>query len=357
MFAALVPGLRDLRSPLACGLLWLLAAWFAIARQSPDVDSEEAPQLVREIWRLVEPLGTPGVVAVVTFVAYLAGVVLSVQLSQVYRALSAPALAMTRPMVQLMLKLPAFRGLANDYDYILESQSTWKIAGSLTAMREADSDKLHKLALTRLHEAERAGVSPAEVLQELPRTRELLESSITVKRREGKPKNLWELVRGASDSLDEDLQDAMPRAAQRLMLKHPSVHSEYDREITEASFRYALTIPLIALTAALLSYIPGFYSAVTLGQAFVFVAALYAILTIMTVRGLQSTFSANDLLVVTILDDPNIHPILFSWDQQIMAAKAAPAQPTPEAVADKDKNVFFSLFHRNRSRRAKETRS
>jgi hypothetical protein len=72
MLTTLLPGLRELRAPLAAGYLWLVTAWIALASRIPT--PETASGVLKDIYRLGQAVGKPGVIAAVTFVAYIIGI-------------------------------------------------------------------------------------------------------------------------------------------------------------------------------------------------------------------------------------------------------------------------------------------
>lgn len=73
VLAHLLPALREVRSPLVGGYLWLLAAWLLFGGFVPvsPLDSESNTWVL--IGRLVEPLGVAGLTVVGSVTAYLVG--------------------------------------------------------------------------------------------------------------------------------------------------------------------------------------------------------------------------------------------------------------------------------------------
>jgi hypothetical protein len=69
MLASLLPGLREIRTPLAVGYLWLIDIWLIFADKLPPADNE----VVRRIFELGELLGKGAIVVAVSFAAYLMG--------------------------------------------------------------------------------------------------------------------------------------------------------------------------------------------------------------------------------------------------------------------------------------------
>jgi hypothetical protein len=72
MFTSLLPGLRELRAPLAAGYLWLAAGWLYFAPQLP-ASVEDAQGVLRDVYRVVAAGDPVAVVAGLTFIAYLLG--------------------------------------------------------------------------------------------------------------------------------------------------------------------------------------------------------------------------------------------------------------------------------------------
>src|SRR4051812_18812592 len=70
MLASLLPGLRELRTPLAAGYLWLVFAFFVCG--SP-ADISAAPGPLQDLASAVEALGKTALAVGVSFMAYLIG--------------------------------------------------------------------------------------------------------------------------------------------------------------------------------------------------------------------------------------------------------------------------------------------
>lgn len=71
MLTALLPGLRDLRAPLASGGTWLVVIWLLWGRNLPAHD--EATGLLKDIYTLAEHLGTAATLGAIAFISYLIG--------------------------------------------------------------------------------------------------------------------------------------------------------------------------------------------------------------------------------------------------------------------------------------------
>jgi hypothetical protein len=77
MLLNLLPGLRDLRTPLAVGYLWLATGWLLFSGAFPS--RAEATGLAASVYRFADVVGTGTALAVLSFVAYVLGAVLSLQ--------------------------------------------------------------------------------------------------------------------------------------------------------------------------------------------------------------------------------------------------------------------------------------
>jgi hypothetical protein len=71
MLVSLLPGIRELRAPLAAGYLWLLAAWLAFADVLPSRDA--ASGALARVYELDRGVRAVGLALAVSFVAYLVG--------------------------------------------------------------------------------------------------------------------------------------------------------------------------------------------------------------------------------------------------------------------------------------------
>jgi hypothetical protein len=70
MLTSLLPGLRELRTPLVVGWTWLVAFWILLADY---LRTTVATPLVGDVVRVSGLLGQAVVIAVLSFVAYLVG--------------------------------------------------------------------------------------------------------------------------------------------------------------------------------------------------------------------------------------------------------------------------------------------
>ena len=93
MLASLLPGLRDVRAPLAAGYLWLVACWLTLEPSVPE--RADAHGVVASLYRADDVLSVVGLGLVLAFAAYLLG---SLSAGASGRTLSGPTAAGRRPV-------------------------------------------------------------------------------------------------------------------------------------------------------------------------------------------------------------------------------------------------------------------
>jgi hypothetical protein len=74
LLTSLLPGIRDLRTPLAVGALWLFSAYLWFGDRIPEVYN--ATGVVAKIYSLAHLLGSGFMLAALTFCTYLVGICL-----------------------------------------------------------------------------------------------------------------------------------------------------------------------------------------------------------------------------------------------------------------------------------------
>src|SRR5260370_42274600 len=71
MLSSLLPGLRELRTPLATGYLWLANIWLMVGWKLPSKKPANGP--IAAFWDLGTLTGKAAVLAVISFAAYMIG--------------------------------------------------------------------------------------------------------------------------------------------------------------------------------------------------------------------------------------------------------------------------------------------
>lgn len=273
MLSNLVPGIRELRAPLAAGYIWLAFGWLVWGRHFPDL--KHSTGLLKEIQTLGHSAGTPSVGVALSFAAYLIGV-LSVALSD--WLLKNRAERLTGVAVSLM-KSKMFRRaglrLMNQETTVknmlewavrqrLKSRHVDYLLDSMVNPSIIESDFLGMFRSKMIHPSRGkntlsafilSGISPSDIDEY---DTDLLNSEA----RDGIAKNLV-------DSMVSDL----PLVPARLLGHDAELYDNYDRQRAEAQFRAAVAVPLIPATIAL---------SIAMGSLVVLVIILMAIVLLAT---------------------------------------------------------------------------
>lgn len=105
VLSSLLPGLRDLRNPLAAGYVWLVDLWLIFGGRIPS--REEATGIVAKLYALDGVISQVGFVLALSFVAYLLG------------AISGSGSAI---LIKLLRRLPGSREVFNRYGESLDTE-------------------------------------------------------------------------------------------------------------------------------------------------------------------------------------------------------------------------------------------
>jgi hypothetical protein len=286
MLASLLPGLRDLRAPLAAGYLWLAAGWLYFAPQLP-ASVNDADGVLKDIYRVADASNPVAIAAGLTFIAYLLGI------------LSTGLLTPVVPVIWTLLILPiVLSGIAVDR---IERRIKKRRQG-IHLTEFADDDLW--ASLTRRRWTTRAD-RKIDLLAERASTAILIdpnhrntflekleERSIRrlIRRMDGFGIYSYQnLMENASEDeegklvklrkmLAEDLQEGSKAAAvalfasevdvyehlreideelelvpERIVGDKPATYERWDRLMAEAEFRQAIVPPLFAIVAALMA--------------------------------------------------------------------------------------------------------
>lgn len=208
MLASLLPGLRDLRVPLATGFLWLVVLWLLTYPAIPTHD--EASGLAEELYEVLGAFGPAALLAVITFVAYIIGILLA------------------RPgtvLVHALLGLVGARGPRLSASSRIESQqlanrtATEMVQAGVELPREIDEPQSHSESRD-----ERRDRSDSEV--------EAREAQASIAR-----------------ALSKRMEGEMALVAIRLLADNRDLFDRYDRAEAEASFRFSVSLPLVVISA------------------------------------------------------------------------------------------------------------
>jgi hypothetical protein len=231
----LLPGIRDLRGPLAAGYVWLLAAWVVAEPRLRDTDPTG---LWATIVHLDSAVSRVGVGVAVSVAAYLVGSLSEAGTSNFVRRVGRGVLILSKTTSAgyrsdgLGLKerlYGAVRGRYPERDGVKWFASAVPVISlraarslslfvrrTLQPLLEATSEQTVRAAL------EAAGTSPGKARAE-----------------------------DLAEYLAKQIVRELSLIGTRLIGKEPELFSAYDRQRAEAEFRFSLVIPLTALTLVL----------------------------------------------------------------------------------------------------------
>lgn len=239
MLASLLPGIRELRAPLAAGYTWLFGLWLALHQFLPP--NGQATGLLRDLINLGDWSGKPAIFAALSFIAYILGILSIAALHVIDSWLS----DLLRPLRDVR-----FIG-------ILIPGSRWT-----TKVRDALEDAVaNKLANRFLSDEEfRAAVMEnAERLTGQAKTDKRLSSTIlhysSMSEQELKDDYYarWLLLNMTVRTAPhvESARGDLPYLAPRLLGREEQIYAEYDRRKAEGNFLAGLIIPLSFIVVTL----------------------------------------------------------------------------------------------------------
>ncbi|MGI9823955.1 hypothetical protein [Agromyces sp. Marseille-Q5079] len=209
MLTSLLPGLRDLRVPLATGFLWLVVLWLLFYPSIPT--QQEAVGFAAEVYRTLGAFGPAALVTVAGFVAYVIGILLVRPWSAALRALlrllrgwsPEPALSPSSDLAARQLSLRTANELIRAKVYLPYAPED-EYDGSFVGRFPGDED------------------DPAT---DGPRQREYI-----------------------SRTLRKRMQRDIPLVATRLLADNRELFDRYDRADAEAAFRYSISLPILVVS-------------------------------------------------------------------------------------------------------------
>lgn len=218
----LLDGLRDMKAPLASGLVVLFALWLAFANQIADV--EPGDSVAGNIRQLAEYIGVPATLGIVAFIAYLLGLLLSLQkvvLGTVVALFSRPT----------YMALPRETG-SRFVSYVVELTSRAAIRGVpesdiYSALNpEPGYGQAKETGQEAMDRAFAKSIQKPMISDQAARFQALL-------------------VEVAIDALGRD-QNLL---AAQLQTKNEKTYEQYEKARSEGEFRAALVLPLVMVVA------------------------------------------------------------------------------------------------------------
>ncbi|AUI59789.1 hypothetical protein [Amycolatopsis sp. BJA-103] len=240
MLSSLLPGLRELRAPLAAGYVWLLGLWLVFRPGLPPPG--QASGVYRDLLDLGSWSGKAAVFAAATFAAYLLGT-MSLAITHWLDTIVTPLFRRSKLQGIAWLE-PKYRGrrliLRALRDAVLNKLSDRFLTD------EAFRDKVLSHVSGLQDFARRAG-------QELPEIVAGVRGGDHRRRAMDDYLHRWHLL-GTVVRLDayvESAKEDLDYVGPRLLGREDQLYGEYDRQNAEGSLRIGLFLPLAFLVAVL----------------------------------------------------------------------------------------------------------
>jgi hypothetical protein len=296
MLASLLPGLRDLRTPLATGYLWLTALWLLLHDRLPkNVDEARGP--FRSFYEAGVLVGNTACLAALSFVAYLLGSILLLRVGRNDSAYIVPGKdyvdfepALRSPLPGMVMRIVNARMGASMYDQLRTVVSRRLRQHG----RDLDSD-VHMSVL------------PYAIL-----------------RRSEKPPIL-EDRRAVPELYVRAVIADLPAVGVQLQAKNQSFWDTYDRQKAEAQFRIGIALP-ISLIVILL--------AVQSGQYLWLLLLIVPLILLVLAMRLEAT--ANSALVQAVVLRMVEPPVLERLTEVLAEKKAEEAREQERLTAEID---------------------
>ncbi|GGS25400.1 hypothetical protein AB0E75_02740 [Streptomyces griseoviridis] len=278
MLTQVLPGFRELRTPLATGVLWLLTLWVVLGDRVPG--RARATGFAARVYELAELVGRPGVGAALLFTAYVVGSVVSVPANQ-------------------LLREPAAQDAWGAVQVLPERWPVVQGRPVLTQYRAAASGSYPAFTDTRLLTRQAWADLRAHVrTSPLPRW---LETHRSERHREV-----------AENILLRDVLDELGQLGTRLHAKNSTLYADQDRLMAEADLRVNVGAGVAVLAVAL---------SVRVSPLFLLAFALSALLVAM---GRGRARQANDVIVQALVIGEVESTALAEADRAAEALGAVP---------------------------------
>lgn len=252
VLAQILPGFRDFRTPLVTGYVWLIILWILVGMPIPSKDEKTG---ILGLINSSEAYLTPAAyLAVISFAAYMIGILLTIDFSQATALVHKYGFRIewtlnekgkSRPHVIWHKADTAYRKALNRKSEATLTKVLW------AAMRRVE---LRDVPWTTVYRTYNLMIPSQEVYDE--RSQELYGDGgePELKRRLRK-----EGLREAALLLYSEMDDEISTLATQLQEKSKELFSSYDRERSEAEFRLSLAIPIAVLSiqALVLSFAGG----------------------------------------------------------------------------------------------------
>lgn len=241
MLAQILPGFRDFRTPLVTGYVWLIILWIFVGMPIPSKDEKTG---ILGLINSAEAYLTPAAyLAVISFAAYMIGILLTIDFSQATALVhkygfriewSLNEKGKNRPHVIWHKADMAYRKALNRKSEATLTKVLW------AAMRRVE---LRDVPWTTVYRTYNVTIPDEQTYDE--RRQELMGEGgeQELKRRLRK-----EALREISPRLSGEMDEEISTLATQLQEKSKELFSSYDRERSEAEFRLSLALPIAVLS-------------------------------------------------------------------------------------------------------------
>ncbi|MGW5188934.1 hypothetical protein ACWEOO_06750 [Kribbella sp. NPDC004138] len=235
MITSLLPGLRDLRVPLAVGYAWLTVFWFLIGGSLPT--EQDAVGVLARVYQLGHVVGSTAMLAALTFIAYTLGAVVTSNAATAYFATR-----VGRALILLSKKHCWFGGTLGTLGLVVLRYG--RASRGNTGLRYWRQRSLTEGTYMDLRREVDLLAAPIE-----QRNGNGAEPSVNV----GGPDDLLRDAGGdETDVVVRQVLGEMPQLVTRLHIQdRERLYHAYDRLASEADLRANLVVPAFALVVVL----------------------------------------------------------------------------------------------------------
>ncbi|WP_190195364.1 hypothetical protein [Streptomyces minutiscleroticus] len=292
MLANLLPGIREIRAPLASGYIWVISIWIGFFEYIPK--GSEAQGIWKSLYQLSAVVGTAATLAAVSFAAYLIGCLLEIRAHSIVH-------------------------------WFLLSEWRWSLYRKIIREPRLDRfDDPHVLRWTETLETSRgaadleAFITPNESLRSVRRPHwgrrvsrsALIDLAIYIHRNGGRGAKLFSLMGRFGDELDQ--------LSIRLQARNMDLYGSYDRASAEADFRVNVGFSasvLVSIIAAKSSFE---------------VLLLIPFTWFLMMRGQEKARNANDVLIQAVVSGELESSVLSSALPQLQTSPPRTEEPGEE---------------------------
>ena len=326
MLASLVPGLRELRAPLAAGYLWLVGLWIALEPHAPE--RSQASGLSKSLYGLTDQVSQVGLGAASAFVAYLLG-------------------ALSLAFFSAPLRWPLRYDPSSNRDERLIAVTPWARAAVETITQRRRDAISAQLALTPIG---------FEQLVDSNVDRETIKRRRTMIRKPRPTRSVSTRMSSSTPAPATAAEEAAARVVRavlrefdlimtRLMATEKDLFSDADRHRAEVEFRIAIVPPLLALAVIVAVEVDNPAWAVTISATGLVVSA--ALFWDALTRQRDANDALVDALAIGAVKAPTLERLedaaTAASRADISAFAAAAVRAVEEAVAVAERSPFDSL--------------